>query len=72
MARDFLTLPLDDLLDEFARETRVPGAGPAAALTTATAAALVAMAARFSRGSWAEASTTAASARASSRRPPEA
>ncbi len=43
MARDFLTLPIEDLLDEFARETRVPGAGPAAALTTASAAALVAM-----------------------------
>src|SRR5437588_87360 len=45
MARDFLTLPIDELLDEFARETRVPGAGPAAALATAAAAALVAMAA---------------------------
>ena len=64
MARDFLTLPIDELLDEFARETRVPGAGPAAALATAAAAALVAMAARFSRGSWADASTTVAQAEA--------
>ena len=68
MARDFLTLPIDELLDQFARETRVPGAGPAAALTTATAAALVAMAARFSRGSWAEAGTTVAQAEALRRR----
>ena len=68
MARDFLTLPIDELLDEFARETRVPGAGPAAALVTASAAALVAMAARFSRGSWADASTTVAQAEALRRR----
>ena len=68
MARDFLTLPIDELLDEFARETRVPGAGPAAALATAAAAALVAMAARFSRGSWADASTTVAQAEALRRR----
>ncbi len=68
MARDFLTLPLDELLDEFARETRVPGAGPAAALATASAAALVAMAARFSRDSWAEATTTVAQAEALRRR----
>ena len=68
VARDFLTLPIDELLDQFARETRVPGAGPAAALTTAAAAALVAMAARFSRGSWTEASTTVAQAEALRRR----
>src|SRR5438445_493669 len=55
MARDFLTCTTEELLDELARETRVPGAGPAAALTVASAAALVAMAARFSRGSWPEA-----------------
>jgi formiminotetrahydrofolate cyclodeaminase len=46
----------------------VPGAGPAAALMTACAAALVAMAARFSRGSWAEAGTTVAQAEALRRR----
>lgn len=68
MARDFLTLSLEDLLDEFARETRVPGAGPAAALMTATAAALVAMVARFSRSSWPEAGTTVAQAEALRRR----
>jgi formiminotetrahydrofolate cyclodeaminase len=68
MARDFLTLPLEDLLDQFARETRVPGAGPAAALVVAVAAALVAMAARFSRDSWGEASTTVAQAEALRRR----
>jgi methenyltetrahydrofolate cyclohydrolase len=68
MARDFLTLPLEDLLDQFARETRVPGAGPAAALVVAAAAALVAMAARFSRDSWSEASTTVAQAEALRRR----
>lgn len=68
MPRDFRTLPLDDLLDQFARETRVPGAGPAVALTTATAAALVAMVARFSRGSWTEAGTTVAQAEALRRR----
>ena len=68
MTRDFLILPLEDLLDQFARETRVPGAGPAAALSAATAAALVAMAARFSRDSWAEAGTTVAQAEALRRR----
>jgi formiminotetrahydrofolate cyclodeaminase len=68
VARDFLTLALEDLLDQFARETRVPGAGPAAALTVALAAALVAMAARFSRDSWPDAGTTVAQAEALRRR----
>jgi formiminotetrahydrofolate cyclodeaminase len=68
MSRDFLTLTLEDLLDQFAREARVPGAGPAAALTTATAAALVAMAGRFSRDTWVEARTTVAQAEALRRR----
>jgi formiminotetrahydrofolate cyclodeaminase len=68
MARDFLTLAIEELLDQFARETRVPGAGPAAALTTAVAAALVAMAARFSRDAWVEAGTTVAQAEALRRR----
>jgi formiminotetrahydrofolate cyclodeaminase len=62
VGRDFLSLPLENYLDELARETRVPGAGPAAALTAAAAAALVAMAARYSRGSWEEATTTVAQA----------
>jgi formiminotetrahydrofolate cyclodeaminase len=68
VARDFLTLSVEDLLDQFARETRVPGAGPAAALMVATAAALVAMVARYSRDSWADASTTVAQAEALRRR----
>ncbi len=68
MARDFLTLTTEELLDELARETRVPGAGPAAALTVAAAAALVAMAARFSRGEWPDAGTTVAQAEALRRR----
>ena len=68
MGRDFLSLPLEDYLDELARETRTPGAGPAAALTAAAAAALVAMAARYSRGSWDEATTTVAQAESLRRR----
>jgi formiminotetrahydrofolate cyclodeaminase len=68
VGRDFLELPLEEYLDELARETRVPGAGPAVALTTAAAAALVAMAARFSRDSWAEARTSVAQAESLRRR----
>jgi methenyltetrahydrofolate cyclohydrolase len=68
VARDFLSLTTQELLDELARETRVPGAGPAAALTTASAAALVAMAARFSRDGWSDAGTTVAQAEALRRR----
>jgi formiminotetrahydrofolate cyclodeaminase len=66
--RDFLSVPLEDYLDELARETRVPGAGPAAALTAAAAASLVAMVARYSRGAWPEATTTVAQAEALRRR----
>ena len=58
MGRDFVDLPFPEYLDELARETRVPGSGPAAALTTAAAAALVAMAARFLRKEWDEAHTS--------------
>jgi methenyltetrahydrofolate cyclohydrolase len=68
VGRDFLSLPLEEYLDELARETRIPGAGPAAALTAAAAAALVAMAARYSRGCWDEASTTVAQAESLRRR----
>jgi formiminotetrahydrofolate cyclodeaminase len=57
-----LSLPVDELLDEFARATPVPGAGPAAAFVTATAAALTAMAARSSRDAWADAGAVAAQA----------
>ena len=58
------SLPVDELLDEFARAKPVPGAGPAAALVTAVAAALTAMAARTSRGSWREAGAVVAQAEA--------
>jgi formiminotetrahydrofolate cyclodeaminase len=59
-----LSLTVEQLLDELARGTPVPGAGPAAALVTATAAALTAMAARSSRESWAEAGSSIAQAEA--------
>ena len=68
MGRNFLSLPLEEYLDELARETRVPGAGPAAAVTAAAAASLVAMAARYSRGTWPEATTSVAQAEALRRR----
>jgi methenyltetrahydrofolate cyclohydrolase len=57
-----LSLPVDELLDELARDTAVPGAGPAAAFVTAAAAALTAMAARSSFDSWADAGGVAAQA----------
>jgi formiminotetrahydrofolate cyclodeaminase len=59
-----LSLTVEQLLDELARATPVPGAGPAAALVTAAAAALAAMAARSSRDSWAEAGAAVAQAEA--------
>ena len=53
MGRDFLSLPIEDLLDQFARETRVPGAGPAAALTTAATLRLMSSSALTrSRSEW--------------------
>lgn len=57
-----LSLTVEELLDELARATPVPGAGPAAALVTAAAAALAAMAARSSRESWPDAGAAAAQA----------
>jgi len=66
--RDLLSLPLGEYLDDLAGESRVPGAGPAAALTAAAAAALVAMVARRSRDSWAEAATSVAQAETLRRR----
>jgi formiminotetrahydrofolate cyclodeaminase len=57
-----LSRPVEELLDELARGTPVPGAGPAAAFVTATAAALTAMAARSSRDSWADAGGVVAQA----------
>jgi formiminotetrahydrofolate cyclodeaminase len=57
-----LSLPAEELLDELARGTPVPGAGPAAALVTAVAAALAAMAARYSGDSWSESAAAVAQA----------
>lgn len=57
-----LSLPVEELLDEFARATPVPGAGPAAAFVTAVSAALTAMSARSSRGVWRDASAAVAQA----------
>jgi formiminotetrahydrofolate cyclodeaminase len=57
-----LSLTVEEFLDELARATPVPGAGPAAALVTAAAAALAAMAARSSRESWPDAGAAAAQA----------
>jgi formiminotetrahydrofolate cyclodeaminase len=54
MTSDFGALTIDDYLDRLAEESRIPGAGPAAALTVAAAASLVAMAARFVREGWDE------------------
>lgn len=53
-----------DLLDELASETRFPGGGAVAALVVAMAAGLCAMAARASRGTWADAGAVAAQAEA--------
>jgi len=57
-----LSLPVEELLEELARDTPVPGAGPAAAFVTAAAAALTAMAARASRDSWPDAGGVVAQA----------
>ena len=59
-----LSLTVEKLLDELARETPVPGGGPAAAIVAAAAAALTAMAARASRGSWEDAGAVVAQAEA--------
>lgn len=57
---DYLDLRIDDFLDRLAEGGRAPGGGSAAALTVAFAAGLVAMVARCSRGSWADATGVAA------------
>jgi len=57
-----LSLPTEALLDQLARGSRVPGAGPGAAVVTAVAAALAAMAARSSVDSWADARAAVAQA----------
>ena len=64
-----LSLPVEELLDELARATPVPGAGPAAAFVTAASAALTAMAARSSRGVWRDASAAVAQAESLRARP---
>src|SRR6266536_6164355 len=55
-------LRIEELLAELAHGTPVPGAGPAAALVTAVASALAAMAARCSSDSWDEAAGAIAQA----------
>jgi formiminotetrahydrofolate cyclodeaminase len=55
-------LSLPALLEELAAPREVPGAGSALAVTLATAAAVVQMAARLSPESWAEAAGVAAQA----------
>jgi len=57
-----LSLTVEELLDELARATPAPGGGSAAALVTAAAASLTAMAARFSRGDWSDAGAAVAQA----------
>jgi formiminotetrahydrofolate cyclodeaminase len=57
-----LDLSLTAFLDALATRGRAPGAGSAAALTVAFAAALVAMVARSSRGMWEDAAGVAAQA----------
>jgi methenyltetrahydrofolate cyclohydrolase len=48
----FLAQPVDELLDGIASDTPAPGGGSVSALVVAMAAALVAMAARFSLEHW--------------------
>jgi len=59
---NYLELRLDDLLARIAASEGSPGGGSAAALTVAVAAALVAMVARCSHGSWSEGPGVAAQA----------
>ena len=58
----YLAQPVEALLDGIASETPAPGGGSVSALVVAMAAALVAMAARFSIGHWDEAEAVAARA----------
>jgi methenyltetrahydrofolate cyclohydrolase len=60
----YLGLSLDEFLSQLAAERRAPGGGSAAALTVALAGGLVAMVARSSRSSWADAGGVAAQAQA--------
>ena len=60
---DYRELPLGELFERTAEaETPAPGGGSIAALTAGMAAALVAMVARSSRGSWTDAGVVAAQA----------
>lgn len=61
---DFVDRRVGDLLEEIAARTPSPAGGPVAALVVAMAAALAAMAARFSEGQWEEARGAAAQAEA--------
>ena len=58
----FSSQTVDDLLATVAAETSAPGGGSVAAVVTAFAAALVAMAARFSREHWEDAAGVVAQA----------
>jgi formiminotetrahydrofolate cyclodeaminase len=60
--RDLLGLSVDELLDEIAGPSPLPGGGPVAALVAAMAAALVAMGARLS-SDWEDTPGIAAQAR---------
>ena len=59
---------LEELLDAIAEDTVVPGSGSVAGVVAAMAAALTAMAARRSRGTWADAAGAVAQAEALRRR----
>jgi methenyltetrahydrofolate cyclohydrolase len=59
---NYLELRLDDFLARIAAGEQAPGGGSAAAFTVALAAGLVAMVARCSRDSWADARGVAAQA----------
>jgi len=59
---EYAQIAVADLLERTAAETPAPGGGSIAALTIGLAAALVAMVARSSRGSWGDAAGVAAQA----------
>jgi formiminotetrahydrofolate cyclodeaminase len=63
-ARPFLELTLDEWLEEVASPSAYPGGGSAVAFALATAAAVLTMAARVSKGSWDVAGAAAAQAAA--------
>jgi len=63
-ARPFLELTLDEWLEELSGPRAAPGGGSAVAFALATAAAVLAMAARVSKESWETAGAAAAQAAA--------